>query len=266
MNEYFKTNQALWDQKTNYHRDSEFYDLERFKAGKTSLKEIELDALQNEVAGKSLLHLQCHFGQDTLSWARMGAKVTGIDLSTKSIELARELATELDIDAQFVQSNLYDLPNNLDGQYDIVFTSYGTITWLPDLKKWASIINHFLKPGGIFYIAEFHPSFYMFDTETHQASYEYFNCGKPYMEEMEGTYADTNAPIKHKEYFWTHSLAEVISSLLSEGLTLVDFQEFPFSPYDCMPNMEEVEKDRFVYTNPKITLPHVFSVKVKKPI
>ena len=122
MSDYFKTNEQLWNSNVTTHANSDFYNMEAFKKGATSLKQIELAAL-GDVKGKRLLHLQCHFGQDSLSWARMGAKVTGMDLSTKSIELARELATELDIDAHFVQSNLYDLPENLEGQYDIVFTS-----------------------------------------------------------------------------------------------------------------------------------------------
>jgi len=140
MQEYFKTNQALWDQKTSIHKDSEFYQMDAFMKGASSLQEIELNALKDKVAGKKLLHLQCHFGQDTLSFARLGAKATGIDLSPKAIDLARSLNEELNLDATFVCSNLYDLPQHLEGQFDIIFTSYGTVTWLPDLSKWAKVL------------------------------------------------------------------------------------------------------------------------------
>ena len=264
MNNYFKTNQSLWDQKTGIHKDSEFYQMDAFKKGATSLQDIELNALSDKVVQKSLLHLQCHFGQDSLSFARMGAKVTGIDFSSKAISLARELNDELGLDAEFVESNIYDLPQYLEGQFDIVFTSYGTIVWLPDLQKWADIIYQFLKPGGIFYIVEFHPAFTMYDHEKHQIGYRYFGDKEPYFEIMEGTYADRNAPVKHGEYFWSHSLHEVIQPLLKTGLQLVDFQEFKFSPYNCYPHMKEVSKNRFVYGDLENRLPHVFSLEMVK--
>ena len=142
MQDYFDTNKKLWDAKTAIHKDSDFYFLEKFKQGKTSLNKFELDAL-GDVSGKTMLHLQCHFGQDSLSWARMGAKVTGADISPKAIQLAKELNTELGLDAQFVESNIVELDQNLKGKFDLVFTSYGTITWLPDLDKWAKIVAHF---------------------------------------------------------------------------------------------------------------------------
>ncbi|MFT4664628.1 MAG: 2-polyprenyl-3-methyl-5-hydroxy-6-metoxy-1,4-benzoquinol methylase [Polaribacter sp.] len=132
MKDYFKDNERLWDQKTPIHLKAEFYDLPGFLNGKTSLRQPELaDLPASLVNGKSMLHLQCHFGQDSLSFARMGAKVTGIDLSGNAIAEAKKLNKQLGLDATFVKSNVYDLPENLEGQFDIVFTSYGTITWLP---------------------------------------------------------------------------------------------------------------------------------------
>jgi len=154
MHEYFKTNQKLWDAKTDVHKESDFYDLENFKKGATSLKKYELDALGN-VHGKSLLHLQCHFGQDSMSWARMGAKVTGVDFSSEGIKTARAMNDELGLDVKFIECNVYDLQNHLNEQFDIVYCSYGVTCWLPDLVKWAGIVNQFIKPGGTFYIAEF---------------------------------------------------------------------------------------------------------------
>src|SRR5512146_3276183 len=126
MNEYIESNRRLWDAWTGYHVKSAFYDVEGFKGGRISLMSIERDAL-GDVTGKSLLHLQCHFGLDTLSWARLGAHVTGVDFSAEAIRVARELSRELSIEANFVQSNLYDLPRAVDGTFDIVFTSYGVL-------------------------------------------------------------------------------------------------------------------------------------------
>ncbi len=262
MKEYFENNKALWDEKVAYHKNSEMYDLENFLKGKNKLNDIEMKAL-GDVKGKSILHLQCHFGQDSLSWARMGAKVTGVDMSPKSLELARELNTKLGLDVNFVESNVLELKDHLEGQFDIVFTSYGTYTWLPDLDQWANVINHFLNPGGIFYIADFHPVLYMYDFPSNKFEYNYFNTGKPYEEITEGTYTDFNAPIQHKEYFWCHGLSEIMTPLLNCGLTLEEFKEFDYSPYNCFENMEEVEKGKYVY-NPKISIPHIFSLKMKK--
>jgi 2-polyprenyl-3-methyl-5-hydroxy-6-metoxy-1,4-benzoquinol methylase len=149
MNQYTHANRILWNAWTKIHEKSQFYDIQAFKAGGNTLKSIELDEL-GDVRGSSLLHLQCHFGQDTLSWARLGAQVTGVDLSDEAISLARSLAGELGLKARFVCSDLYELPQVLKEQFDIVFTSYGVLAWLSDLPRWAGIIANFIKPGGYF--------------------------------------------------------------------------------------------------------------------
>jgi SAM-dependent methyltransferase len=263
MQEYFDTNRNLWDAKVEFHKNSEMYDLQGFLNGRNMLNSIELEGL-GQVSGKKMLHLQCHFGQDSMCWARMGAKVTGVDLSPKAITLARQLNDQLKLDVEFIESNVLDLKNYLQGQFDIVFTSYGTYGWLPDLEQWAKVIHHFLKPGGVFYIADFHPILYMYDFPSQSLKYDYFNSGDPNEEISEGTYADKNAPIKNKEFFWCHSLSEVISPLLNQGLQLMKFEEFPYSPYDCFENMTEIEKGKFIF-EAGISLPHVFSLKMYKP-
>jgi len=219
MEKYFKTNQSLWDQRTEIHKDSDFYQMDAFKKGSTSLQAIELEGIAGEVKGRSLLHLMCHFGQDSLSLVRLGAKVTGIDLSPNAIQLAQSLNEELGLNARFIQSNILGLKEKLNEQFDIVYTSYGVLTWLPDLTEWASIVVHFLKPGGTFYMAEFHPMLYMYDHEKQQIGFRYFNKKDPYFEVEEGTYTDANANISHEEYFWCHSLHETIQPLLAQGLT-----------------------------------------------
>ena len=159
---FFESNRESWNKRTAVHKDSAFYDLDAFKKGRSSLNAIELEGL-GDVSGRSLLHLQCHFGMDTLSWQRLGAQCVGVDLSDEAIKLAREINTELGLDARFVCCNVYDLPEHLDGSFDIVFTSYGTIGWLPDLDKWAAVVARYLTPGGVFYIADFHPVLWKMD-------------------------------------------------------------------------------------------------------
>lgn len=239
MDTYLKTNQRHWNDVTPQHVASESYDVASFKAGQSTLRSVEIDEL-GDVAGKSLLHLQCHFGMDTLSWARLGADVTGVDFAQEAVETARSLAAELGIGARFVCSNVYDLPEALDGQFDIVFTSYGVLAWLPDLTKWAEVIAHFLKPGGVFYIAEEHPIGGIFESSGANGdlawTYPYFGRSKPGMYECDCTYAGAKPDAK-TTYEWSHSLGEVVNVLIGAGLRIEHVHEFPFCMYrrfECM--------------------------------
>jgi SAM-dependent methyltransferase len=258
----FAANRDGWNLRTEVHKTSEFYDVEGWKNGKNSLTHIELREV-GDVRGKSLLHLQCHFGQDTLSWARLGAQVTGCDLSDKAIEYARELSDELKIPAKFVCCNVYDLPEHLEGQFDIVFTSYGTIGWLPDLDRWASVINHFLRPGGFFYIAEFHPVVWMFDEQMKFFKYPYHNTGVIETEQT-GTYADRYASIEYKEFGWNHSLSEVVNSLANQGLRIEFLNEYPYSPFDCFEKTVKGDDGNYRIRGLEGIIPMVFSLKARK--
>ena len=262
--DFFKTNKATWDKKVGIHSKSEFYDVEGFKKGKSSLNLHELNEMGN-VKGKSLLHLQCHFGLDTLSLSRLGAKCTGIDLSSEGIKQAELLNDELGLDAIFIESNLYDVPKNVDGKFDIVFTSYGVIGWLPDLKTWGEIIASKLKKGGVFYIVEFHPIAWMFDylQTPPKLVYPYQNDETIY-EEYKGTYTNADADIVSKEYGWNHGLGEVISSLTNAGLEIEFLHEFDESPYDCFPEMEKTEGGMYVLKNNKRIFPLLFSIRAIK--
>src|SRR5215217_1434203 len=171
---YLEINNALWNERVNHHLDSDFYDVEGFKAGNTSLKEIELELLGNP-EGKELLHLQCHFGQDTLSLARMGATVTGIDFSETGIEAANALAQELNIPATFICSDVYEANKVIRSKADIIFTTYGVLGWLPDLQRWAKVVADCIKPGGELILVEFHPVTWMYDNEFNKPTYSYFN-------------------------------------------------------------------------------------------
>lgn len=258
----FAANRQGWNLRTEVHKTSEFYEVEKWKQGGTSLTPIELREV-GDVRGKSLLHLQCHFGQDTLSWARLGAQVTGCDLSDKAIDYARQLSDELEIPAKFVCCNVYDLPQHLEGRFDIVFTSYGTIGWLPDLDRWAEVVHHFLKPGGFFYIAEFHPVVWMFDDKMERFQYPYHNSGVIETEQS-GTYADRNADINYKEFGWNHSLSEVVNSLTGQGLRIEFLNEYPYSPFDCFDKTVQGEDGNYRIRGLEGIIPMVYSIGARK--
>lgn len=259
---YVEINKALWNQKTNYHVGSEFYNMEAFLNGQTSLKDIELQLL-GDVKGKSVLHLQCHFGQDTLSLARMGAKVTGMDLSDEAIAKAKELAQQLHLDAEFICCDLYSLPQHLDKQFDIVYTSYGVLGWLPDMQEWARIVARYVKPGGKFLLVEFHPVVWMFSYDFSKVEYSYFNK-EAIVETLEGTYANREAPIAAQEVGWNHNMAEVIQGLLDAGLSLEALHEYDYSPFNCFKNTVEIEPGKFQVNGKEGKLPMVYAVVAGK--
>lgn len=263
MNEqYFEANKDGWNKRTTVHKDSAFYDVEGFKNGQSSLNKIELDEL-GDVKGKRLLHLQCHFGQDSLSWARAGAVVTGIDLSDEAIKTAQKLSKEINVPAAFVCCNVYDTLQYVSTPFDIVFTSYGVIGWLPDLDKWAKIISQSLKPGGIFFMVEFHPVVWMMDENFQHIKYYYHN-EEVIVDEQTGTYTDRNAPIQYKEYSWNHSISEVLNALISNGLTITHFNEFNFSCYNCFNNMVQGQDGYWRIKGIENKIPMMYSVKAVK--
>ncbi len=264
MKSYIVTNRKSWDDRVQKHYESEFYDVEGFLAGKSSLNDIELEAIGN-VKGKRLLHLQCHFGQDTLSWAREGANVTGVDLSTESIKLANQLKTKTGLEARFIESDIYSLPEHLNEKFDIVFTSYGSIVWLPDLDKWAQTIQHYLKSGGIFCIADFHPFLNMYDHEKNTLAFKYFaHKDEPYIEVADSSYTENTQNESLEEVFWSHPLSEILQALTDCGLKLQSFKEYDYSPYNCFANMKEIEAGKYVYGDFPVAIPHVYSIVVQK--
>jgi SAM-dependent methyltransferase len=265
VDEYLTANQALWDEWVKINSASKLYDLESFKAGRCSLKALELEEV-GDVQGKSLLHLQCHFGMDSLSWARRGAKVTGVDFSPQGIHLAQALSAELSIPARFLCCNLYDLPEQLDEQFDVVFTSYGALTWLPDRRRWAQIAARYVKPGGIFYIAEFHPFAMVFDdfASSPQVKYPYFDDGVIACD-VQGSYADRSAETKSKHsYEWAYPLGEVVSELIAAGLRIQFLHEWPFTCNPMFPFLVESEKGLWRMPEGMKSLPLQFSIRAQK--
>jgi SAM-dependent methyltransferase len=267
LKKYFEANQKMWDEFARLHYDSKTYKTKEFLDGKITLNSIELEEV-GDVKGKTLLHLQCHFGLDTLSWAREGAIVTGVDFSSEAINLACKLGELTQLDARFIESNIYDLPEVLDDKFDIVFTSYGVHCWLPDLQRWAEIVEYFVKPGGLFYIAEFHPVIWMFDNEDangFKLKYSYFHNPEPYRFDVDGSYAETEQEFEPcVDYEWAHGMGEVVTSIAQAGLRIEYLHEFPMASFQSFPFLEQRDDGYWYYEDPDIQLPLMYSIRARK--
>ncbi len=259
---YFNTNKATWNERAPIHFESEMYNVNAFIEGKTSLNSYELDALGN-VNGKTLLHLQCHFGQDTLSWSREGAKCIGVDISDKSIALAKQLNAQLKLEAQFVCCNVLETSQHISQTFDIVFTSYGVIGWLPDLKPWGQMIAQRLSKGGVFFMAEFHPIVWMFDYLQTPPVLRYgYNQKQVIYEQYEGTYADKSSKMISKDYCWNHGMGDVVTALTEAGLHVEYLKEYNESPYNVLPNLIQTQSGYYKHERP--LYPLIFTIKAIK--
>ncbi len=262
MKDYSSINKKWWNDVTPIHSRSKLYNLESFKKGKTSLQKTEIKELGN-VKGKTMLHLLCHFGMDSLSFARRGAIVTGVDISDDAIKLAKKLSREIKVPATFICSDVFELPNGLDKKFDIIFCSYGVLLWLSSMKKFAKIINHFLAQGGTFYIIELHPftNILSYDFKLY---YKYFKKG-PYIDDSSGTYTDWSEDVKGITYEWSYTMGDLINALTSQKLRIEYLHEFPFTMYDQFPGfMKKDKKGQYLLKDKKIQIPLLFSLKATK--
>ncbi|MBP1990996.1 class I SAM-dependent methyltransferase [Paenibacillus eucommiae] len=266
MDSYRKENQKNWNDRTKLHEKSSFYDLDTFISGRSSLLSVELNEL-GDLSGKSMLHLQCHFGQDTLSWARRGVKVTGVDFSDQAIQLARSLNETLQLDARFVCSDVYDIPQELPSEiFDVVYTSYGVLCWLPDLTRWAQIIYEMLKPGGIFYIAEQHPLADIFEVVEGQLkmTYSYFDADAMKFE-SDSSYVESEIKLNNKvTYEWLHPLSKIVNALVDAGLKINYIHEFPFCMYEKFPGAMIQTEDGWWKLKEGDSIPMLFSIQATK--
>ena len=260
-------NRELWNLWTKYDVVSEECSglLGQLEAGGTTLEEIAIEEL-GDVSGKALLHLQCHFGLDALSWARRGAIVTGVDFSEEAVARARSLGRKLDIDAEFVCSDIYALPAVLHRQFDIVYTSGGVLCWLPDLERWAEIVLRFLEPDGMLYVLESHPIVRTFKPRTdgsgRPVEWGYFDRGPIEVEERR-SYANPAPHPSQMAYYWPHSLGEVVTALCSAGLRLEFLHEFPGVVEER--SHEEVEPGRYeLRVHRKVVVPSKFSIRATR--
>jgi SAM-dependent methyltransferase len=263
--DWLELNRALWDERVPIHVTGDFYDVEGFLAGRSSVRPFELDEL-GEVTGCSLVHPQCHFGQDTLSWARHGARVTGLDFSAPAIEAARSLAEQAGLEAEFIQANIYDAVAALGGRrFDVVYTGLGALNWLPDIERWASTMASLLATGGRFYLVELHPITEVFAEDSLEVTESYFDPG-PHAYDEPGTYADPSAPTKqNRSIEWRHPLGEVVSAIISAGLRLEFLHEHPYTESLRWPFLER-DADR-IYRMPagRPELPLMYSLRATRP-
>jgi len=258
---YLKINRDNWDARVRTHVKSRFYDVAGFLRGKTSLKPLEIKEV-GPVRGKKLLHLQCHFGMDTLSWARRGAVVTGVDFSGQAIEQARKLAAEANLSATFIQSDICALPEVLRGRFDIVFASYGIWCWIPDLRRWLEVAAKYLRPGGVLYVADDHPFSNIFNQKGDAIEVPYFKsvpCRYP----PSAGYTD-GGTILPPSVEWMHTVEEILDAVRSSGLKLEFFHEFPYSPYKKFAGMRKGRDGFFRIPGKASSLPLLFSLRAKR--
>lgn len=265
---YMQANRDLWNNWTNLHTESSPEHaalLAQLRTGQTTLNENDLREL-GDVSGKSLLHLQCHFGLDTLSWAKEGAIVTGVDFSEEAITHARFLSEDLYISARFICSDIYELPDVLDEQFDIIFTSDGVLPWLPDLSRWAQIVAYYLKPGGTFYIRDGHPIRHILvpprlDANGKPIEHGYFHKVEPTKVAERWSYAVSEVDIIQTAYYWTHNLGEIVTVLCSAGLRLEFLHEFPKVIDNCYSYEESRPGQYERRLQHNIAIPRMFSIR-----
>jgi SAM-dependent methyltransferase len=266
-----RANLPAWDERATIHaRDATgFYGIDRLRAGHDLLLPIEAAEI-GDVSGKRLAHLQCHLGIDTLCLARRGANVSGLDFSATAVAAARALAAEIDVPASFVEANVYDAPTVLSsGSFDVVFVSWGSLNWLPDIARWAEVVAALLAPGGYLYLVEQHP----FSTAMKEEDGRFFPGypwrtppEQPVVTEMPLSYNDDPTPLVNTRlHEWDHPLSEIIGGLLAAGLRLDFLNEhdvLPWRRFSCM----VPTADRLYRLPPgTVAMPLSYSLKASKP-
>ncbi len=268
MKKYSKFNSMLWDELTEVHiKAKNFYSIHKLEKGEITLKDIELNEI-GDVKGKSFLHLQCHLGLDTLSWAMLGANVTGVDFSRKSINFAKSLSVKLNLPAEFICCDVYELSKILQRKFDIIFTSYGVLIWLYDLKNWAINISRLLNKNGFFYLVEGHPYSMILqnneDDERLMVNKSYFSSDKPNIGISEKDYVDSEYTIKNKSYTWDHTISDILNAFIQAKLKLEFFHEFCKSDIPYHNHMVKNDNEMWYFKDNIKNIPLMFSLKASK--
>jgi SAM-dependent methyltransferase len=262
-----RRNRELWDELAPVHGRA-YRNVTVLREGGCGIHPLEREEL-GEVRGKSLLHLQCHIGTDSLSWARLGAVVTGVDFSRKSLEQAERLRDELGLEARFVHSNVYQLKQRLADRFQIVYTSAGVLCWLHDLAAWAAIIEHFLEPGGVLYLLESHPVLNTLDDESAgppQVIRPYFHHDEPTVwDDDHPDYADPSYIPRSPSYEWHWSLSDVVNAVIGAGLRVERLNEHPLLFFKAVPDMLEAGRGWYRWPGYEDKLPLAFSLLARKP-
>ncbi|MFG3347508.1 class I SAM-dependent methyltransferase [Streptomyces sp. NPDC048018] len=267
--DWHAANRARWDERVPLHVASEFYDLDAFRAGKDPLRDFEL-AEVGDVSGRSLLHLQCHIGLDTLSWARHGAqRVVGLDFSEPAVDVARSLAADLGLTpdrAAFVAADAYDAAEAVpDSSYDVVYTGGGALNWLPDLERWAETAASLVAPGGFLYVAEFHPITDSFDDETATRLINDYFVREPWVDTSAGTYADLDADTVHnRSVEWVHPVGEVVTAIAKAGLRIEFLHEHDVTLFPRFETLTRHEDGYYRLPADRPRIPLMYSIRASK--
>ena len=257
-------NRANWDDRVPVHLASSFYDLAGFRAGASSLRPFEVSEV-GPVAGLRLVHLQCHIGLDTLSWARRGALVSGLDFSAPAISAASSLAASLGLEATFVVSDVYDAVAALGGQrFDIVYTGIGALVWLPDIPRWARVVANLLAPGGFLYLVEGHPFVQILDESSGSAGLvvarDHFDAA-PQVEDYPYTYTDGPALSHSRQVEFQHGLGEIVTSLVEAGLRIEFLHEHDFEAFGRFGSLQPQEDGTYRFPPGQPRVPMMFSLR-----
>jgi SAM-dependent methyltransferase len=258
---WLEVNRANWDARVPIHLASKLYDVAAFVAGMDPLRAYEPGEV-GDVAGKTLLHLQCHIGLDTLSWARRGATVTGLDFSQPALDVAASVAEQIGAtSARFVAGNVYDAATLLAGErFDIVYSSVGSLQFLPDLDGWARVVAHLVAPGGFCYVVEGHPLMQFIDDDCRSLRGNYFSRDPIVLDE--GTYADPAAPLRSTvSVEWVHHTAEVVSALGQAGLRVEFLHEHDWMWYPIFPVLTQQAEGRWVFPEGHPRIPLQYSLR-----
>lgn len=254
----------MWDERVPIHLRSAFYDVAGFKVGRCTLQAFEPDELGN-VNGRTLVHLQCHFGLDTLSWARRGALVTGLDFSPAATAAAAQLSQQTGLEGRFVCADVYDAPEELGRTFDVVYTGIGALLWLQDIRAWTEVVDRLLQPGGTFYIVECHPLTEIFAPDNLEVQHSYFHDPAGTVWDEPGTYADPSSDTKvNRSIEFRHPVSDVLTALLERGLHLELFREHPFSAFARWPFMRRHTDGTYRLPTGMPELPLLYSLRLRK--
>ena len=268
MDPHLSANRANWDDRTELHVRSQFYDVDAWLRDEPGPRQRELDAL-GDVDGLTLVHLQCHFGLDTLQWARAGAVVTGLDFSSTAIDAARDVAQRAGLEEQatFVCANVYDAVDTLDdARFDIVYVSLGALTWLPSVDRWAEQAATLVRPGGRLYLHDCHPLSWALDAGGRTLAHTYYEEPEPHVDESGETYTDADRLLEHaRTYEWNHSLGEIVTALMRHGLRIDVLTEHDWTVSPQFPWLERGPDDTWVIPDGIPRMPLTYTIVATRP-
>ena len=273
MDDYRAVNRANWDERAPAHAASPDYAVDRFTNDPESISHVVAfdRQLLGDIAGARGVHLQCHIGTDTVSLARLGAHMTGLDFSSESLAQARALAAATSTDIEFVESDVYDAPTALgDRTFDLVYTGVGALGWLPSVDRWATVVSSLLRPEGRLFIREGHPVLWAIDTprddDALALEFPYFELEDPTIWDEGGTYVQTDATFEHTvTHEWNHGLGEIITALLDAGMEITGLVEHQSVPWEALEGkMRDVGGGEYQLADRPWRLPHTYTLQALK--